>query len=348
MKKTSILISLFLFISLSIIVLAAGTPVLLDHFDTNGEAYNIIDNYTIGVAFNATDNYSVIYFDVYIKRVNTDGSQHYFFPSIREKNGDNWTDGGTVLGTDSHNWNDLSTNYIWLRTHPTTSVNLTAGEEYLLTIIFPAGDWPEGEPQISWTADATATPTTAFYSNEINYPGNNWTYYGGRDLYFRIYGSTDPVYKVIDPDTADITWAISENDSDEGYYWYCDTETLKKYYWIDGVWIWVGSCGISSEDIPGVLGDTILIKDTIDESIGDVMTIWGLNNPTGGWIMTLALMCLAYYLGRKNKFLLVCLEVVVFGIAISLGWVAPWVLLLLAVVFGVIVWQFLQGKQKNV
>lgn len=63
----------------------------------------------------------------------------------------------------------------------------------------------------------------------------------------------------------------------------------------------------------------------------------GMNNSVGHWVVMLLFMLLVFYVARKSETMRVVLPLLVFGLAMVMGWVEQWIAILLIIVAGAVI-----------
>ncbi len=97
---------------------------------------------------------------------------------------------------------------------------------------------------------------------------------------------------------------------------------------------------------------------TGEEGTGDIVTdvpamiessIQGLGmaNTIGYAIITLIVMAVVFWFSRRHRQMRIVFPLMVLAISMIMGWIPIWVIVLLAVVFGFILWRSIVGRSKE-
>lgn len=84
--------------------------------------------------------------------------------------------------------------------------------------------------------------------------------------------------------------------------------------------------------------------ESVQDSITGVMRIWGMNNTPGQMITTLIIMILVWFIFRNAKFLNILAPVLVFIIAVTIGWIPIWLIIFGSVIIGLAIAALLRGR----
>ena len=83
------------------------------------------------------------------------------------------------------------------------------------------------------------------------------------------------------------------------------------------------------------------------EWIEDMLKGWGMSNEFGHWMIMLVLMVTAFIALHKSEVLRVMIPVLIFGLAMIIGWVEWWFIILLALGAGVTMYSMLRRKMAG-
>lgn len=333
-------------IALSATIAMAASAILYDYNDTDGNSANVAGENYLLYEFIPTNSYNVYCYDVYIKRVGSLTGTESYVSAIYEMNAADWSNGGSVLGGHpGYLFDDLSTDYAWIRFYPSANVTLSAGTKYSIQLRFPAGDGASGK-YIHWR-EHTAAGHNEWWVSDGGNPPSVWSYSDNSSgAYFRVYGHTNPIYYPGGGETP----TISDNNTDTGLFEVCidqDDGTSKKYITTDNItWTYIQTyTGYGCVDSAQATG--VVILDAVDDSVESIMDLWGLNNDTGRAIVVLITMLGLYFLFRRQKQLKVIFPTVAFVVFMAMGWIATWVVILGAVGVGVFAFGLLNRRRQD-
>lgn len=98
-----------------------------------------------------------------------------------------------------------------------------------------------------------------------------------------------------------------------------------RYFTVGGA----GSTGIVGE-VTGLFG-----------GLTNAMQTWGIDNPAGHWLLMLGLMILVFWIFRRSKLMRVVGPLSVLALGITLSWVETWLIVLLSLSVGFVMWKIL-------
>lgn len=356
MKRIILLTSLWV-VAIQIFILiglvyAAVSDVLFYSFAENETGYDVISpgsSYK-GVLVEPSENFTVTRWQFYMTQHQSPQSATVIGRVFRAT--DNFTAGNfTEIAASAGDSVPPDGSYSWIQFDPdgnSEMIYMMPGHKYLFTV----------EPVLysarvrKYAAAGLSNDHTTYYSTDNNV---NWLAESpadSEDLYYRVYGSYNPVYIVDGEDPM-----VSENNTDTGLFSLCvyEDSEYKMYVWPDGYGgnpVHVGACG--SEGTAGTGEPAPLqVANDIGTSIDNVLEAWGMANVTGRTIVTLLLMIIswAYFAfshswnnHSPSKMLALLAPSCIFAVAFAIGWVSTWIFVLIAIIVGFTLWRKVRGE----